>query len=47
MTTAIWLPFIVATTFAYEFDKTQKEILENAYRSLLLQMKNDLLFTKN
>ncbi len=41
MTTAIWLPFVVATPFAYDFDKTQKEILENAYRSLILKMKND------
>lgn len=47
MTTAIWLPFIVATPFAYDFDKTQKEILENSYRSLLLQIKNDSLFGKN
>lgn len=44
MTTAIWLPFIVATPFAYDFDKTHKEILENSFRSLLLQMKNDSLF---
>lgn len=41
MTTAIWLPFVVATPFAYDFDKTHKEILENAYRSLILKMKND------
>jgi len=44
MTTAIWLPFIVATPFAYDFDKTQKEILENSFRSLLLQIKNDSIF---
>ena len=44
MTTAIWLPFIVATPFAYDFDKTHKEILENSFRSLLLQMKNDSVF---
>lgn len=44
MTTAIWLPFIVATPFAYDFDKTHKEILENSFRSLLLQMKSDLIF---
>lgn len=44
MTTAIWLPFIVVTPFAYDFDKTQKEILENSFRSLLLQMKNDSIF---
>jgi len=44
MTTAIWLPFIVATPFAYDFDKTQKEILENSFRSLLLQMKSDSIF---
>ncbi len=44
MTTAIWLPFIVATPFAYDFDKTQKEILENSFRSILLQMKSDSIF---
>jgi hypothetical protein len=41
MTTAIWAPLIVATPFAYNVDKTQKEILENSYRTLLLQMKKD------
>jgi hypothetical protein len=41
MTTVMWLPFVVATPFAYDFDKTQKEILENSYRSLILKMKND------
>jgi hypothetical protein len=46
MTTAIWLPLIVATPFAYDFDKTQKEILENSYRSLLVQIKNDSFFSK-
>lgn len=40
MTTAIWLPFIVAAPFSYNFDKTHKEILENSYRSLVLEMKN-------
>jgi hypothetical protein len=44
MTTAIWLPFIIATPFAYDFDKTQKEILENSFRSILLQIKNDFIF---
>jgi len=44
MTTAIWLPFIVAIPFAYDFDKTHREILENSFRSLLLQMKNDSIF---
>ncbi len=43
MITAIWLPFIIATPFAYDFDKTQKEILRNAYRLLILKMKNDAL----
>jgi hypothetical protein len=47
MTTVIWLPLVIATPFAYNFDKTHKDILENSYRSVLLKMKNDLLFTKN
>ena len=42
MTTVIWLPLVVATPFAYNFDKTQREILENSLRSILSQMKNDL-----
>ena len=44
MMTAIWLPFIIATPFAYDFDKSQKEILENSFRSILLQIKNDFIF---
>lgn len=47
MTTVIWLPLVIATPFAYDFDKTQKEILKNSYRAIILKMKNDSLFTNN
>ena len=44
MTTAIWLPFVVAAPFVYDFDKTQKEILENSYKNIFLQIQGDGFF---
>lgn len=41
ITTAVWLPLVFASPFSGNFDSVEREVLENAYRSIIFKMKND------
>ena len=42
--TAIWLPLVVATPFVYDLEKIERGVMENSYKTLILQIKKDGLF---